>query len=109
MIEKDQRVRVVGVHRLKGKVDSVTDDAGAAYVVFDGHELVDALGLKGGGPSPQHCGFCGYGWSESYGRGDDGVMRPQTYDPSRPCRGCDRVGAVCKHPAEHAGDHELAS
>lgn len=36
-------------------------------------------------------------------------MLPRTYDPATPCRGCDRIGHVCKHPAGHDGDHELAN
>jgi len=71
-------------------------------------ELKSALGLHGGTPSPQHCAGCGYGWSEAYTRNAQGVMVPATYNPAVPCRGCDRVGAVCRLPAKHDGDHELA-
>lgn len=64
MIEKDQRVRVVGVHRLRGKVESVTTDAGAAFVLFDGQEtvgsalyLVDELEPE----APCKCVWCSNG------------------------------------------------
>lgn len=61
-LETNQRVRVVGVHRLKGRVESVTDDAGAAYVLFDGQEgsalyLVDELEPE----APCGCVWCSDG------------------------------------------------
>jgi len=72
-------------------------------------DLVAALGLEGGQSSPKHCASCCYGWGQAYGRDADGVMRPQTYDPTKPCRGCGRVGAVCSKDAGHSGRCEPAS
>jgi hypothetical protein len=34
-LEQNQRVRVIGVHRLRGIVRDVMPDGGAAYVMFD--------------------------------------------------------------------------
>ncbi len=71
-------------------------------------KLLDALGAIGGAPSPSHCAICGWGFGPSYHRGADGVMRATPYDPTRPCHGCGRTGAVCRYPGRHDCDCEAA-